>query len=74
MFQLYRKSQEDAMSEELLTRKQAVALIGVSPNTFRKLMREANIPQLQFPVGKQKVFYRKPDLDKLLIPFTKQAA
>ena len=56
------------MNENLLTRKQAVELLKVSAPTFRKIMREANIPQLQFPVGKQKVYYRLADLEKLQIP------
>jgi predicted site-specific integrase-resolvase len=61
------------MEEELLTRKQALELVGVSHNTFRKIAKEANIPTLQYPVGKQKVFFRRKDLVKLLIPFQKTA-
>lgn len=59
--------------EELLSKKEATAFLGCSGPTLTRRAAEYNIPTLRFPLGRTKIFYRKHELEKLLIPTVRDA-
>lgn len=54
--------------KDLLSTEEAISYLGVSRSTFWNLVRRYEIPKYRIPLRGKRVFFKRPDLDRLREP------